>query len=382
MLLHATWKNGETNSHKKFYGNRLRQSLSLSRWYAFALVFVAKYPDPWMARMGGPAGYNDEVKTGPAHPPGFARILLQVYFYSFVLVAFAHEATSTGNVLLEDRRRTVRLTSMVADRWHNPRANCAPRSRADRVRLLPLAGRHRKPTSAHTYPIAGTRLHRTIPGRGTHGSSTPAMTAFACWAWFILGAYVIVFVLYLCRGSKSTHRDILATSDHLATVSQGARWQSLSGLLLIISSLVWSTVGTVVAYGAWGMLQDLQTSLWTPIGGALLCQFVLAVLFVLWSIWTGFGRWGVVVDGRSKKVETWWGLVVPLARKSFDISEFSSVSVRALGRRRRRFQVRLEGAKRSLLLDRSVCRDPEEARQLATEVAAAGGLEVRDDTQK
>lgn len=208
------------------------------------------------------------------------------------------------------------------------------------------------------------------------------MSLFAAWAWLVLGTYVIVLVLYSWRGASSSRRDILQVSDHLATVVQGARWQTLSGLLLISSSVMWGTVGAVVAYGAWGMLQDLQTTIWSPMGTALLCELILALLFVARCVWIGFGRWGVTMDGSARTVSTWWGIIAPFTRKSFSINDFSAVSVRKVGRRGRRFQVRLEHPQRPILVDRSVCRDPEDARQLAAEMAAVAKLEVQDFTQK
>jgi hypothetical protein len=63
--------------------------------------------------------FNDEVNTSPAprsaSSPG---MVVRVYFYLFVLIAFAHEAyhLSTGEAFFwKIGEGTVRLTSMVTD---------------------------------------------------------------------------------------------------------------------------------------------------------------------------------------------------------------------------------------------------------------------------
>ena len=126
------------------------------------------------------------------------------------------------------------------------------------------------------------------------------MSLFAAWAWFILGAYVTLLVLLLGRrlrdGKQSALPELLTVSDQVATVFHGARPQSLSGLLVITSSFLWGTVGTVMAYGGVGMLLDLQIEKWSPFGTALMAEIALAVT----SSRGVRGPCDGIIDGRSR----------------------------------------------------------------------------------
>lgn len=62
--------------------------------------------------------FNDEVATPAPRSQQSPGVLLRVYFYLFVLIAFAHEAyhLSTGEAFFwKIGEGTVRLTSMAAD---------------------------------------------------------------------------------------------------------------------------------------------------------------------------------------------------------------------------------------------------------------------------
>lgn len=208
------------------------------------------------------------------------------------------------------------------------------------------------------------------------------MIFFSAWAWFILSAYVGLWLVVIWRrlhgDPNPAQAQLLTVSDREAVIFHGARPGTLPGLLLITSSFLWGTVGVVIGYGAIGMLHDLQTSVWSPFGTILLAEIGIAFGFVAWCVWTAFACWGIVVDRQQYTVTTWWGFLATIVRKSFVVKDFSAV---AIHKKRKRFLVRLEGKGRCILIDGTICRSHEAARQLASEVAAVGGWDVQDNTQ-
>jgi hypothetical protein len=208
------------------------------------------------------------------------------------------------------------------------------------------------------------------------------MIFFSVWAWFILIAYLGLWLVVVWRrlqGDKNvTQPQLLTVSEHEAVVFHGAQPKTLPGLLLIASSFFWGTVGIVIAYGAIGMLRDLQLSVWSPMGVIILAEIAIGLVFVAWCVWNAFGQRGIVVDRQARTVTTWWGLFAPIGRKAFSAKDFTAVGVH---KKKKRFSVCLEGKGRSVLVDNTICRTHEAARQLATQLAEVGGWELRDDAQ-
>lgn len=213
-------------------------------------------------------------------------------------------------------------------------------------------------------------------------------TIFAYWLYFILVAYltllVVVAVRRVLRGKAATESAVVRIADGVAEIRQGADPATLVGLFLIAASFLWTTIGVAVGVAAIQMLLDLPEGLASGMAAFYLALAAFAGFIVLWSIWLGFGCWGVRIDSRGQLVTTWWGLMRPWRQRIRALGEFHSVAIR-VGKRRgvraRSFIVVMEGKGKSIVLDRGAWQSRDQALDLGKQIAAASGLELRDHTE-
>ena len=198
-------------------------------------------------------------------------------------------------------------------------------------------------------------------------------------AHFIFAAYLALLVVVaarrVVRGKAATEDTVVCIADGVAEIRQGADPGTLVGLFLIAASFLWTTVGVAVGGGALNMLLELPGGVLSTIGIFYLALIAFAAFIILWSIWLGFGSWGVRIDGPARCVTTWWGLMRPWRRRVRPLSDFDAVAVR-LGPRRgfraRSYTVGLEGGEAHSSRSRLMA-EPRTALELAKQVAAVQG---------
>lgn len=210
----------------------------------------------------------------------------------------------------------------------------------------------------------------------------------AYWLYFIFAAYLAllvgVAVRRVRRGKAATETAAVRVVDGIAEIRQGADPSTLVGLFLIAASFLWTTIGVAVGGSAVSMLLELPGGSFSTMGIFYVALLAFAGFIIVWSIWLGFGSWGVVIDARARTVTTWWGLMRPWWRRVRPLSDFDAVAVR-LGPRRgvraRSHIVTLEGRGKAILLDRGSWQSHEQALELANQVAGASGLAMKDEAE-
>lgn len=209
----------------------------------------------------------------------------------------------------------------------------------------------------------------------------------AWWLYLILVVYLVLLVVVavrrVVRGKAATESAVVSIRDGRAEIRQGADPATLVGLFLIAASFLWTSIGVAVFAAAISMLQTLPMGVASAPGVFYVGLAAFAAFMILWSIWLGFGTWGVEIDREAKTVTTWWGLVRPWRRRVRSLGDFSSVAVR-LGPRRgiraRSFTVGLEGNHKPVLLDRGAWQSRDQAMELGKQVAEVSGLTLKDHT--
>jgi hypothetical protein len=209
----------------------------------------------------------------------------------------------------------------------------------------------------------------------------------ASWLYLILVVYLVLLVVVavrrVLRGKAATESAVVSIRDGRAEIRQGADPNTLVGIFLMAASFLWTTVGVAVGAAAISMLQTLPSGITSVPGMFYLGLTVFAVFMVLWSVWLGFGIWGVEIDRQAQTVSTWWGLMRPWRRRVRSLGDFNAIAIR-LGPRRgiraRSFTVGLEGNHKPILLDRGAWQSREQALDLGKQVAEVSGLTLKDHT--
>jgi hypothetical protein len=210
---------------------------------------------------------------------------------------------------------------------------------------------------------------------------------FVYWLYLILAVYftlLLVMVVQRARRGTQAAGATSAVQVHERTIEarHGADPRTLVGLFVIAAALLGMTVSLGVGLGAIHTLTGLPGGVLSGGGLFMLVSALVALASLCWSVWLGFGRWGVKIDGDARTVVSWWGFLVPMKSRQYRLETFNAVVVRSgpkkLLTRGPTYTIGLEGTPRPVLVDRATCETRERAQELARRLAKITGLTVQD----
>lgn len=205
---------------------------------------------------------------------------------------------------------------------------------------------------------------------------------FSGWLLLIGCTYLVMWCGAIARrlitGRDKSKQPRIHASPTVLTIDEGATLSSFVGVFVIVGALFWSSMAVIVIWKVVDLFAQLPSGegilLWIP---GLLSRFLL-----LGSIYLGFSRSGVVIDGEAKSLTFWWGLVVPMKKRTIRVSDYDKVTVeknkRKAGARHTGFVIRLDGPIRSMQLHASEFADRQSVLAVAKQVSNVTRIPVHD----